>query len=135
MKVLLDSNVIIAAFATRGLCNELFEICVENHTILLSDALLKEIRKNLVKKIKVPSAVASEIIAYLRSIAIVKPVPTKTLDPKVCRDPNELEVLELAVQEKVDCIISGDEDLLVLNPFQGIPIYSPRAFWEHLSSR
>lgn len=45
-----------------------------------------------------------------------------------CRDPKDNKFLELAVSGQADAIITGDKDLLVLNPFHGIPIMTPRAF-------
>jgi putative PIN family toxin of toxin-antitoxin system len=45
-----------------------------------------------------------------------------------CRDPKDDKYLELAVSGNAQCIISGDEDLLVLNPFRGIPVLTPRQF-------
>jgi len=45
-----------------------------------------------------------------------------------CRDPKDNMFLELAVASKSSCIISGDVDLLILNPFRGIPIYNPQIF-------
>lgn len=47
-----------------------------------------------------------------------------------CRDPKDNKFLEVAVSGKVDAIISGDADLLALNPFREIPILSPRQFLE-----
>jgi putative PIN family toxin of toxin-antitoxin system len=47
-----------------------------------------------------------------------------------CRDPKDDKFLELAVSGRATCIISGDSDLLVLSPFQGIPILTPQAFLE-----
>lgn len=46
----------------------------------------------------------------------------------VCRDPDDNKYLELAVAVKAACIVTGDKDLLVLNPFEGIPILSPGDF-------
>jgi predicted nucleic acid-binding protein len=46
----------------------------------------------------------------------------------VCRDPKDNKVLEGAVAGRADVIVSGDEDLLVLNPFEGIPIVGPAEF-------
>jgi uncharacterized protein len=131
MKVLLDSNVIIAAFATRGLCAELFEICLENHEIILSPQLLQEIETNLRKKIKLPAGHTGQIIDYLRQIATIE-TTTKPVDPKICRDPDDIKVLELAAAAMPDCIVTGDSDLLVLKKFEGIPILSPREFWNYL---
>jgi putative PIN family toxin of toxin-antitoxin system len=45
-----------------------------------------------------------------------------------CRDTRDNKFLELAVDGKADYIISGDEDLLVLHPFRGIPILTARDF-------
>ncbi len=51
-----------------------------------------------------------------------------THDVTACRDPKDNKYLELALSGKADCIISGDKDLLVLHPFETIPILSPRDF-------
>lgn len=45
-----------------------------------------------------------------------------------CRDPKDNKVLELAVSGKAHCIVTGDEDLLILNPFRGIPILTAGEF-------
>jgi predicted nucleic acid-binding protein len=47
---------------------------------------------------------------------------------KVCRNPTDDKFLELALNGKADVIVTGDSDLLVLDPFQGIPIISPATF-------
>jgi putative PIN family toxin of toxin-antitoxin system len=48
----------------------------------------------------------------------------------VCRDPKDNKFLELAVTAEASCIISGDQDLLMLNPFNGIPIVTAAEFLE-----
>ena len=45
-----------------------------------------------------------------------------------CRDPKDNKFLSLGVNGNASCIISGDSDLLILNPFQGIPILKPVDF-------
>ena len=45
-----------------------------------------------------------------------------------CRDPDDDKFLELAVNGRADVIVSGDEDLLALDTFRGIPIITPAAF-------
>lgn len=52
---------------------------------------------------------------------------------QACRDPKDDKFLELAVNGGADCIVSGDEDLLVLDPFRGIPILTPDKFLDTLS--
>jgi predicted nucleic acid-binding protein len=45
-----------------------------------------------------------------------------------CRDPTDDKFLELAVNGRADLIVSGDADLLALDPFRGIPIITPTAY-------
>lgn len=60
------------------------------------------------------------------------------LDPQVqvvaCRDPKDNKLLELAIAGRAEAIVTGDLDLLVLNPFEGIPILGPAAFLRLLPS-
>jgi putative PIN family toxin of toxin-antitoxin system len=130
MRVVLDSNVIIAAFATRGLCQSLFELCLEHHSILLSAELLEEVRRNLLEKIKLPTPRVNDIASFLKDQAVM--VSPEPLPGKICRDPDDEKVLSLAVMGKVALIVTGDKDLLVLKVVQGIPIVSPRDFWNRL---
>jgi putative PIN family toxin of toxin-antitoxin system len=47
---------------------------------------------------------------------------------RACRDPRDDKFLELAVNGEADLIVTGDEDLLALDPFRGIPIITPAAY-------
>ncbi|MBL8133918.1 MAG: putative toxin-antitoxin system toxin component, PIN family [Anaerolineae bacterium] len=53
---------------------------------------------------------------------------------RICRDPKDDKFLELAVNGMADYLISGDDDLLDLNPFEGISIVSPREFLDRMQS-
>jgi putative PIN family toxin of toxin-antitoxin system len=46
----------------------------------------------------------------------------------ICRDPKDNKFLELALEVNAACIVTGDKDLLVLNPFENIPIVTPADF-------
>ncbi len=126
MRVILDANVVVAAFASRGLCESILELCLDSHEIILSEHLLGEISRNLIKKIKLPKEVVDEIIELLRENAtILSPDP---LPPDTCRDPDDVNVLGLATSAGADCIVTGDKDLLVLKKFRAVPIHTPRDF-------
>ena len=132
MKILLDSNVLIAAFATRGFCHTLFEQCIYRHEVVSSREILVEVAKNLKKKLKLPQNLVEEIISYIEeSTTIIIPQP---LNQKPCRDPNDVNVLNLALTAACDYIVTGDEDLLTLKEVEDIPIVSPRTFWPILRS-
>ena len=47
---------------------------------------------------------------------------------RVCRDPGDDKLLEIAIVGRADCLVTGDQDVLVLDPFQGIPIVTPAGF-------
>jgi putative PIN family toxin of toxin-antitoxin system len=132
MKLVLDSNVIIAAFAGRGLCHGLVESCLENQDVYIGEFLLAEVSQNLQKKIKLPVKMVQDILAFLRAHAqLVEP---QSILAGTCRDPNDLPIIGIALAACADYLISGDKDLLVLKKMSGTTIVNPRQFWEILSA-
>ena len=127
MKVVLDANVVVAAFAARGLCESLFEHCLASHEILLSEPLLEEIRRNLAKKVKLDRRTIASIDRLLRQNGSILEPTEVTLG--ACRDVADLHLLGLVKTAKPDYLVTGDEDLLVLNRFERCPIITPRRFW------
>ncbi len=132
MKIVLDANVIIAAFAARGLCESIMEVYLSEHEIVLSDDLFDEILRNLRLKIKLPANIVDNICEFLREHANIS-IP-EPLTSDVCRDPDDTKILDLAVASNADHIVTGDKDLLILKNFQGIPILNPRSFSDILHS-
>jgi uncharacterized protein len=127
VKVLLDANVIVAAFAARGLCTAVFELCLDAHDILMSTELIGEVGKNLRKKIRLPEATVSSILKLLQDNGRWhSPNP---VSPKACCDPKDLHVLGLADAGGAECIVTGDQDLLMLGRFGSCKILTPRQFW------
>jgi len=130
MRVVLDANVVIAAFAARGLCESVLELCLSDHELVVSEHLLAEVERNLIRKVKLPVAVAADIVALLRRQGtLFEPV---RVSADACRDEDDLPVLGVAATAGADCIVTGDKDLLVLGQFRNVPIHSPRAFADAL---
>ena len=127
MKVILDSNIIIAAFSSRGLCHSVFELCLDRFTIIISEHILSEVFRIFIKKIKMPESRANEVIKYLREYCLVKDF--EKLDERICRDSDDDNILALAKSSQPKYIITGDGDLLVLKKYNLIPIIMPREFW------
>lgn len=126
MKVILDANVIIAAFAARGLCKEIFEVCLNNNELFVCKKLFYEVEKNLIKKIKLPQKIIDDIISMISNHStFAKP---DQIDGNICRDKNDLYILGLALKTNADCIVTGDKDLLVLKQFKNTRILTPRNF-------
>ena len=130
MRVVLDANVLLAGFATHGLCEALVVVVLESHHLILSEHLLGEVRRHLIGKFRVPEARASEIDAFLREQAeLVEPV---AVPRKACRDRDDLPVLGTALAGQASLLVTGDQDLLTLGEDGGVPILTPRAAYERL---
>ncbi len=129
MKIVLDTNVLIAALIARGVCHELLEHCILRHTQFTSEFILEETQEKLVEKFGYSAEPAAEAVGVLRSR--MKVVTPSKLKSPVCRDPDDDNILAAAVSGNCDCIITGDKDLLVLKRFEGIDIFSPRDFLMH----
>ena len=127
MKLVFDSNVLVAAFATHGVCYEIFEHCLRNDVIICSDFIAEEVERILTHKIKTPPKTVQEIIRYLKNHAEWV-IPEKKIF-KGLRDSNDQIVLGTAFAGEVNYLITGDKDLLVLKEVKKIVIISPRDFW------
>ena len=133
MKVVLDSNIISAAFSTHGLCNAVFELCLDRCDIHVSDFILNEVKSVFKEKYKIPDKEIQGILDYAGEYCFVTPYPKLT--GRVCRDENDDEMLALARENRVHYIITGDQDLLTLKEYETIPIVTPREFWEKLKEK
>lgn len=132
MRLVLDTNVLIAAFVSRGACHELLEHCQRDHRLVTSGVLLRELHSKLIEKIKAPRDRARSAVDLIRSHAEnVEPAP---LEPPVCRDPDDDWVLATASAGRCACIVTGDGDLLTLQRHQAIAIIPPNKFWEFEAS-
>lgn len=127
MRLVLDTNILIAAVAADGLCRDLVRRRLENHTLITSQVLLDELRDKLEEKFDVKAKDIPFTRAYEARAEFVEPT---SLDAKLCRDPDDVAVLGTATAGKADFIITGDEDLLVLRKHEGIPIVTPRQWLE-----
>ncbi len=133
MKLVIDSNVLIAAFATRGLCQVLFEYCLDSHEIVLCEEIIKEVKKNLRKKLKVPQSLLADIDTYLReSASVEKPLP---VGEDVFDDKSDLPILGVAAASDSKYLITGDKALLSLRKYGNTDIISPRSFWEAIKRK
>ena len=133
MRVILDANVLIAAVAGRGLCESVLELCLEEHDLVVSEELLDEVHRTLVKRIRLPEAMALDFCRLLRSNAILAN-PTD-VPPDACRDPKDIYLLGLSQSAKAEMLVTGDKDLLNSRWGGATEIITPRQFWEKCRQR
>lgn len=129
MRVVFDTNVIVAGILAEGLCREIVETHLPEHTAILSRRLWNELLEKLREKFDLGPDELPFLSLYQRHATWVDPLP---LDERVCRDSDDDWVLATALAGKAEAIVSGDEDLLTLRLFQGVAILGPRQFLERL---
>ena len=129
MRVILDTNVLLAAALWRGPPHVLLELVRSTNLALVSSpAMLTELAGVLARAkfeamfVRLQTTPAQSLAELRQLCEVIDPPP---LPQPVCRDPKDDMVLALALAAQVDLIVSGDNDLLVLHPFEGIPVLSP----------
>ncbi len=96
--------------------------------MLFSPETFKELRLTLYKTKFSRFVSVLDCVLFLSRIKQHSVFVTPEEKISICRDPKDNKFLELAVTGNATCIITGDKDLLVLNPFRGIKIVSPSDF-------
>ena len=128
MIAVFDTNVLIAALITEGICSKLLHRARTREFSLVScPFIMKELRRVLSKKFRLGQAelaLAMEPISEAMSQVIEHSIKIKD----VCRDAADDNVIACAVAAKADYIVTGDSDLLDLKSCQGADIVTPRDF-------
>lgn len=133
MRVLLDTNVLVSAFASRGLCADLFEVVLLEHDLVLGRNVLRALKKALRGKVKLPEARAAEIVAFVSENAVQ--IATRSESVRASVDADDALVLGEALAGEAEVFVTGDAALLGIDSVEGLAVVSPRQFWEVLRSR
>ena len=130
MRVVLDTNVLIAAFATRGLCEDVLRTVLAEHELIVSEFILAELERVLVEKLKMPRARARAVTDFVRDAAhVVKPADPATWPEN---DPDDRWIVATAIAGEAQVLVSGDRDLLNASEASPFEVVNPRGFWERL---
>ena len=127
MRVVLDTNVLFAAFVSTGFCHELVNTISEKHAMVCSIQMLKELQRVLIEHFGEDHPAQRAFLDYSKLVELCEPKPLTT---SICRDPDDDWVLAAAIEGGADCIVPGDQDLLLLKAHQSILILPPRQFIE-----
>ncbi len=128
MKVFLDTNVLASALATRGLCAELFESVLTGHELLASRGLLAELQRILTAKLRIPADTTAAFLTLIEANATILPTPAEF--PAGIPDPDDAPLIAAALDGGAECFVTGDKVLLDLGSVAGMPVITPRRFWE-----
>jgi len=132
MRVFLDTNVLVSAVATRGLCADVLREVLLSHQILVSVELLKELEKVLREEIELPQPLVSECVEFMQQDARFS--ESSPLQKVPVKDKTDIPILSAALNGKADLFVTGDRKLIELERLGNMEIVSPRGFWEKLRS-
>lgn len=136
MRAVVDTNILVRALIMpHGTVGPvLLRLRQREYTLLYAQSLLEELIDVLNRpRIRRKYDLSQDDIKTIISLILLRGEAVEPEQPiTICRDPKDNKFLEVAVAGKADVIVSGDEDLLVLHPFEGIPIVQPRTFLELL---
>jgi uncharacterized protein len=128
VKVVFDTNVLIASFLMEGLCSGLLiRARKQAFNLVLCDYIIQEFAGILTKKFKLSSTDISTI-SDIAAEAAYKILHELHPIPGICRDTNDDMIIACAVNAAADYIATGDEDLLILKKYNDIKIINPRYF-------
>ena len=130
MRGIFDNNVLVSAALLAGVPRQAFDKLITDGTVLVSVAMLLELA-DVLNREKFDKYVTRDdrmhfMVSFLKVAEIIEIKETIL----VCRDPKDDKLLELAVSGNADFLVTGDQDLLVINSFRGVEIITPLEFLE-----
>ena len=130
MRVFLDTNVLVASIATRGLCSELLESVIHDHELLTCPPVLEELERVLADKLRLPGPVIAGFLGLIRAEGrMIEPRGNPSIS---IRDASDIPILAGAIAGKADVFVTGDKELLDLGRIGNLAIVSPRELWNQL---
>jgi uncharacterized protein len=129
VKAVFDTNVLVAAFVSEGVCSKLLiRARKRQFHLFVSPFILQEFERVLVRKLAVPKGEARDAIRLVSEAADVILLLPPELEAPICRDSNDDNVLACSLAAETDYLVTGDADLLDLRSFRNTLIISPRDF-------
>jgi uncharacterized protein len=129
LRCVFDTNVLVSALLVLdSKPRQALDLALRDAEVLLSFAVLAELYEVLSRKKFRPYVDEEDIRTFLAALTREAHWVNVSARITACRDAKDDKILELAVDGHATHIITGDSDLLALNPFQGIQILAPHTF-------
>ena len=130
MRILLDTNVLVAAFATRGFCLDILQLVLAEHRLVAGEAVLTELDRILGDKLRMPDARVAEVVGFVREHAdVATPVEPA---PWPDSDSDDRWIVATTLAGSADLLVTGDRDLLDADAAAPPRVVTPRGLWELL---
>jgi len=128
MRVFLDTNVIVSATATRGLCADVLRTVIGFHDLVVSEHLIAELRRVLKDKFGASPDVIIDVVWLLRQDTIAS--HATPLRDVPLPDPADVAIVSSALNGAADVLVTGDKEILALRRIGSLEILTPRQFWD-----
>lgn len=133
MRVFLDTNILVSAAATRGLCADVLRQVLASHELLTSLEVLSELRRVLRTKFAVDQDLIDDFIWLMRQDTLLaRPGQLPSVE---IQDQDDLPILSAAISAGADVFVTGDKEILDVGQIGELAILSPRQFWEKLKAQ
>ena len=127
----MDTNVLVSALATRGLCADLYERLLTEHEVVICEPVVAEVLDILQRKFRATAELLTKVEAELRLLQII---PAQATAPSLpIKDVDDPWIIACALQANVACFVTGDAELLSLGVVGNLPIISPRDCWNQVN--
>lgn len=129
LRFVFDTNVLVsAALFKASVPRQALDLARKVGKVIMSWPTMAELQQVL-GRARFDKYIAEDDRLLFLEVLTRDVLPVEIIETVIdCRDPKDNKFLEVAVNGDADCIVSGDGDLLVLNPFRGIPIVKPQPF-------
>lgn len=129
LRIILDTNVLISGLlSSSSTSQKVFDIVTKEEILLISEITFTEIYQTLIRPKFDKYITLEKRLIFLTNLRQKAQVVDIIETINICRDDKDNKFLELAVSGNANFIITGDQDLLVLNPFRNIEIMTINEF-------
>lgn len=131
-RIVVDTNVFVSALLLpRSIPRQAIDQALDNGVLLFYEATMDEVAEVLWRPKFDPYVSAEERTLFLGNLGTTAEFVPVIRRVRECRDPNDDKFLEVALNGNADLILTGDADLLRLNPWRGIAIMTPTEYLSH----
>ena len=136
-RAVIDTNTWVSGLVWTGTPREVIQLVLRRELrCCISNELIEELERvlnypRIEKVLRKRGLIATDLVGDIRLVCDLVFAPH--LRQPICRDPDDDVILSCALAVQADLIISGDQDLLVLRSFQGIPILTANEALEQMN--
>ena len=131
MKILFDTNVLISiflAFKEGSSCYDVIDHAIEYHQLYYTQFIMEEFKRVFKEDFQYPESVIDKFTAFITTF-FTKAGSSDRVE-NVCRDSKDDQIFADALANNIEVIVTGDNDLLVLDAHEGIKIITPKDYWK-----